>query len=68
MTKKTILLIIIFLTLEAMTVQASEHNVKRAFTVTTLALDAQAEKEENYEDINETNSEGGTLKNNSYTF
>jgi len=56
----------------ALTVQASEKNIKRAFTVTSLALDAQAAREERYEDINEdineekyedineTNLEGGT--------
>ena len=42
-----------------LTAQASENNNKRAFTVTTIALDAQAEQEENYEDLNETNLEGG---------
>ena len=61
---KISILFIAFFWMLALTVQASEKNVKRAFTVTSLALDAQAAREEIYEeiyeDINETNIEGGT--------
>ena len=65
---KISILFIAFFWMLTLTVQASEKNIKRAFTVTSLALDAQAAREaryedineEKYEDINETNLEGGT--------
>jgi len=61
---KISILFIAFFWMLALTAQASEKNIKRAFTVTSLALDAQAAREEKYaeryEDINETNLEGGT--------
>ena len=63
MTKKTILFMTL-ITLGTITVQASESLLKREFTVTTIALDAQEiqEIQEELYDINETNEEGGKTK------
>ena len=57
MTKKTILFIAL-ITLGAIAIQASESQIKREFTVTTIALDAQ----EVQDDTNETNPEGGNTR------
>lgn len=57
MTKK-IILFIALITLGAITAQASESQIKREFTVTTIALDAQ----EAQDDTNETNPEGGNTR------
>jgi len=59
MTKKLIQLVAVALML-TMTTQANENQIKREFTVTTIALDAQAEKQVAIIDTNETNQEGGT--------
>ena len=60
MIQKYILFVTLFCML-VLTTQVSE-NKTRVLTVTTLALDTQAEREEIYEDANETTIRGGAIE------
>ncbi len=61
MTEKRIHLVAVALML-TLTLQANENEIKREFTVTTIALDAQAEQKVARIDTNETHTEGATLE------
>ena len=55
------ILFMTFFYMLVLTTQSSK-NKTRVLTVTTLAIDAQAEREEIYEDSNETTIRGGAIK------